>query len=199
LALVCHLKYLSNPRRPQTFGLPVLHHASVNVDLVTNLIELPNAHNVGCYPRDEVHPFERSRLAILAHEHVVSTGSTRTGADSMCTFKKRIFEGMYMLEKPGMTIGEGIAGRSMQKCMDKKLLEWGMFSKPIKIDILDSSSESKEEIPPPAAMQQGLLSSSEDYNAEARRKRRNKNKKREKKPDNTSDDEYQMKARRYQR
>jgi DNA repair and recombination protein RAD54 and RAD54-like protein len=119
----------------------------------------------------------------------------------MCTFKKRIFEGMYMLEKPGMTIGEDIAGRSrsMQKCMDKKLLEWGMFSKPIKIDILDSSSESKEEIPPPAAMQQGLLSSSEDYNAEARRKRRNKNKKREKKPDNTSDDEYQMKARRYQR
>jgi hypothetical protein len=45
----------------------------------------------------------------------------------MCTFKKRIFEGMYMLEKLGMTIGEGIAGRSrsMQKFMDKKLLEGG--------------------------------------------------------------------------
>jgi hypothetical protein len=57
----------------------------------------------------------------------VSTESTRIGADSMCTFKKRIFEGMYMLEKLGMTIGEGIAGRSrsMQKFMDKKLLEGG--------------------------------------------------------------------------
>jgi DNA repair and recombination protein RAD54 and RAD54-like protein len=93
-----------------------------------------------------------------------------------------------------MTISEGIAGwsRSMRKCLDKKLLEWRMFSKPIKIDISDSSSESKEEIPPPTAMQQGLLSSSEDYGAEVRRKRRNKNKKREKKPDNTSDDEYQV-------
>jgi DNA repair and recombination protein RAD54 and RAD54-like protein len=100
-----------------------------------------------------------------------------------------------------MTAGEGIAGRprSMRKCLDKKLLEWRMFSNPIKIDISDSSSESEEEIPPPTAMHQGLLSSSEDYGAEARRKRRNKNKKREKKPDNTSDDEYQVKARRYRR
>jgi DNA repair and recombination protein RAD54 and RAD54-like protein len=106
---------------------------------------------------------------------------------------------MYMLEKPEMTIGEGIAGwtQSMQKCLDKKLLERGIFSKPIKIDISDSSSMSEEEILLPAPMQQGLLSSSEDYSAEACRKRRNKNKKREKKPDNTSDDGYQVKARRY--
>jgi prophage tail gpP-like protein len=74
-----------------------------------------------------------------------------------------------------------------------------MFSKHIKIDISDSSSESEEDIPLPTAMQQGLLSSSEDYGAEVRRKWRNKNKKRVKKPDNTSDDEYQVKARRYRR
>jgi hypothetical protein len=79
--------------------------------------------------------------------------------------------------------------------MDKKLLEWGMFNKPIKIDISGSSSESEEEIPPLAPMQQGLLSSSEDYSAEVHRKRRNINKQ-ENKPENTSDDEYQVKARR---
>jgi hypothetical protein len=45
-----------------------------------------------------------------------------------------------------------------------------MFSKHIKIDISDSSSESEEDIPLPTAMQQGLLSSSEDYGAEVRRK-----------------------------
>jgi hypothetical protein len=30
----------------------------------------------------------------------MAVGSARPGADSVCTFKKRIFEGMYMLEKP---------------------------------------------------------------------------------------------------
>jgi hypothetical protein len=37
-----------------------LDHASVDVDLVASLIE---------QPRDEVHPYERSGLAVLAHEH----------------------------------------------------------------------------------------------------------------------------------
>jgi DNA repair and recombination protein RAD54 and RAD54-like protein len=85
--------------------------------------------------------------------------------------KKRIFEEIYMLEKPEMTVGKGIAGqtRLVWKCMDKKLLEWGMFNKPIKIDISGSSSESEEEIPPLAPMQQGLLSSSEEYQVKARR------------------------------
>jgi hypothetical protein len=71
-----------------------------------------------------------------------------------------------------MTISEDIAGRSRstRKCLDKKLLEWRMFSKHIKIDISDSSSESEEDIPLPTAMQQGLLSSSEDYGAEVLRK-----------------------------
>jgi hypothetical protein len=54
-----------------------LHLASVDVDLVANLIELLDAHVVGCQPRDEVDSFERMGLTIIAHEH----GST-TALDS---------------------------------------------------------------------------------------------------------------------
>jgi hypothetical protein len=46
-----------------------LHHASVDVDIVANLIKLPGAHNVGCHPRDEVHPIELLGLTVLAHKH----------------------------------------------------------------------------------------------------------------------------------
>jgi hypothetical protein len=46
------------PRQQQTSGFLDLHHASIDVDLVANLIELFDAHDVGCQLRDEVHPFE---------------------------------------------------------------------------------------------------------------------------------------------
>jgi hypothetical protein len=34
------------PRQQHTSGLPDLHHASVDIDLVANLIELPDARDV---------------------------------------------------------------------------------------------------------------------------------------------------------
>jgi hypothetical protein len=46
------------PCQQQTSRLPDLHHISVDVDLVANLIKLPDAYDVGCQLRDEVHPFE---------------------------------------------------------------------------------------------------------------------------------------------
>jgi hypothetical protein len=52
-----------------TTRFPDLHHAGVDVDLVANLIELTDAHDVGRQTRDEVDPVEGSGLAVLAHEH----------------------------------------------------------------------------------------------------------------------------------
>jgi hypothetical protein len=46
-----------------------LHRVGVDVDLVANLIELANAHNVGRQMRDEVDPIKGMGLTILAHKH----------------------------------------------------------------------------------------------------------------------------------
>jgi hypothetical protein len=56
-------------RQQHTTRFLDLHHVGVNVDLVANLIELTNAHDVGRQTRDEVDPIEELGLAILAHEH----------------------------------------------------------------------------------------------------------------------------------
>jgi hypothetical protein len=47
------------PHQQQTSRLLDLYHISVDVDIVANLIELPDAHDVDYQPRDQVHPFER--------------------------------------------------------------------------------------------------------------------------------------------
>jgi hypothetical protein len=54
-------------RQQHTTRFSDLHHASV--DLVVNLIELIDAHDVGRQTRDEVDPVEGPGLAVLAHEH----------------------------------------------------------------------------------------------------------------------------------
>jgi hypothetical protein len=54
-------------RQQHTTRFPDLHNA--DVDLVANLIELTDAHDVGRETRDEVDPIEGPELAILAHEH----------------------------------------------------------------------------------------------------------------------------------
>jgi hypothetical protein len=46
-----------------------LHHTGVDVDLVANLVELADAHNVGRQTRDEVDPVGGPRLTVLVHEH----------------------------------------------------------------------------------------------------------------------------------
>jgi DNA repair and recombination protein RAD54 and RAD54-like protein len=89
--------------------------------------------------------------------------------------------------------------RSKRKCTNRKLLKCGFFSRPVKIDVSESS-ESEEEVLPLVQTQQGLLSSSEDYSSEARPKhRRRKNRKGAKEPSNSGDDEYQVKVGKYQR
>jgi hypothetical protein len=50
--------FMLYPHQQQTSGLLDLYHTSVGVYLVDNLIDLPDAHDVGCQQRDEVHPFE---------------------------------------------------------------------------------------------------------------------------------------------
>jgi hypothetical protein len=56
-------------RQQNTTRFLDLHHTGVDVDLVANLVELADAHNVGCQTRDEVDPVEGPGLAVLAHEH----------------------------------------------------------------------------------------------------------------------------------
>jgi hypothetical protein len=56
-------------RQQHTTRFPDLHHASVDVDLVANLIELTDAHDVGRQTRDEVDPVEGPGLTVLTHEH----------------------------------------------------------------------------------------------------------------------------------
>jgi hypothetical protein len=56
-------------RQQNTIRSPDLHHAGVDVDLVANLIDLADAHNVGRQTRDEVDPVEGLGLVVLAHEH----------------------------------------------------------------------------------------------------------------------------------
>jgi hypothetical protein len=56
-------------RQQHTTRFSDLHHASVDVDLVANLIELTDAHDVGSQTRDEVNPVEGPGLTILAHKH----------------------------------------------------------------------------------------------------------------------------------
>jgi hypothetical protein len=46
-----------------------LHHADVDANLVANLIELIDAHDVGHQMRDEVDLVEGPGLTVLAHEH----------------------------------------------------------------------------------------------------------------------------------
>jgi hypothetical protein len=72
------------PCQQHTSGLPDLHHASVDVDLVADLIKLPNAHDVGCHSRDEVLPFERSTLNVLAHEHYSPTALDLCHRNTQC-------------------------------------------------------------------------------------------------------------------
>jgi DNA repair and recombination protein RAD54 and RAD54-like protein len=135
-----------------------------------------------------------------APSNAMTAGSARSEANSTRTFKKRIFEGICIPEKPDKTVDEGIVGRtrSKRKCTNRKLLKCGFFSRPVKIDVSDSS-ESEEEVLPLVQTQQGLLSSSEDYSNEARPKHRRKNRKGEKKPSDSRDDEYQVKVGKYQR
>jgi hypothetical protein len=45
-------------RQQHTIRFSDLHHVSVDVDLVANLIELADTHDVGCQMRDEVDPVE---------------------------------------------------------------------------------------------------------------------------------------------
>jgi hypothetical protein len=56
-------------RQQQTTRFSNLHHTGVNVDLVVNLIELANTHDVGRRTRDKVDLVEGPGLAVLAHEH----------------------------------------------------------------------------------------------------------------------------------
>jgi hypothetical protein len=56
-------------RQQNTIRFSDLYHAGVDVDLVANLIELADAHNVGRQMMDEVDPVEGPGLAVLAHEH----------------------------------------------------------------------------------------------------------------------------------
>ncbi|XP_062217783.1 SNF2 domain-containing protein CLASSY 3-like [Phragmites australis] len=108
----------------------------------------------------------------------IAGGSVRSGGDGTRVFRKRIFEGICLPDKPDKTIGRGIEGRtrSKTKCKDKKLLRRGTYSKPYYIDLPDSTSESEEDIPP-LVQPRGLLSSSEEYE-EASRKRTKARKKR---------------------
>jgi hypothetical protein len=56
-------------RQQHTTRFSDLHHAGVDVDLVANLIELTDAHDVGRQMRDEVDPVEGPGFTILAREH----------------------------------------------------------------------------------------------------------------------------------
>jgi hypothetical protein len=64
---VVHLPLYLHQQHTSKF--PDLNHAGVNVDLVANLIELTDAHDVGHQMRDEVDPIEGPGLIVLAHEH----------------------------------------------------------------------------------------------------------------------------------
>ncbi|KAL6911910.1 hypothetical protein ACP4OV_000715 [Aristida adscensionis] len=98
--------------------------------------------------------------------------SARSVDDATRVFRKRMFEGMYLLQETDKTTGngKGIEGRtrSKTKCSDKKLLKRGTFSKPYCIDLSESSSESEEDVPPPVPPRQ---SSSEEEDEEGIRKK----------------------------
>ncbi|CAD6243201.1 unnamed protein product [Miscanthus lutarioriparius] len=130
--------------------------------------------------------------------NTIAGSSMRSGGDDTRVFRRRVFEGIYLPQKPRKTVGKGIGGRtrSQRKCKDKKLLRRGTFSKPYNIDIPDSTSDSEEDNEPPAP-QQGLLSSSEEDNITfGKRKRRRAIKNRRLKRSSTSsDEEYRVYAR----
>lgn len=133
----------------------------------------------------EVPPFTSS--------NPMAGGSVRSGGDFFRVFRRRIFEGICLLQNPdsGGYVAKGIQGRtrSQRKCKDKKLLKRGTFSKPYNIDIPDSTSESEEDIVPPAP-QGGLMSSSdEDIRIFGKRKRRRAKNKRRHTGQSTSSDE----------
>ncbi|TVU29012.1 hypothetical protein EJB05_20554 [Eragrostis curvula] len=135
--------------------------------------------------------------AMVPAGSAMAAGSSMSAGGSRAV-KKRVFEGLVIVAKPLQTIGEGITGRtrSKRKCTDTRLLKRGIFSKPVLIDVLDSSSESEEEPPPPPLQPawQGVLSSSEDYSNEGRRKRRRRRKNsRGKKKAGSSSDEFEVK------
>ncbi|RLN08566.1 hypothetical protein C2845_PM11G10990 [Panicum miliaceum] len=120
---------------------------------------------------EEMHPFTPS--------NAMAVGSVRSGGDGPRVFRRRIFEGIHLLQNPDKTVGKGIEGRtrSKRKCKDKKLLRRGTFSKPYNIDIPDSTSDSEEDIVPPEP-QPVLMSSSDEgtriFGKRKRRRARNK-------------------------
>uniref|UniRef100_K3YPD8 Helicase C-terminal domain-containing protein n=1 Tax=Setaria italica TaxID=4555 RepID=K3YPD8_SETIT len=136
---------------------------------------------------------ETGEVQPLTSSNAMAGGSVRSGGDGPRVFKRRIFEGICLLENPDSVgyVAKGIQGRtrSQRKCKDKKLLKRGTFSKPYNIDIPDSTSESEEDIVPPA-LQGGLMSSSdEDSRIFGKRKRRRARNKRWRKGLSTSSDE----------
>ncbi|KXG31163.2 SNF2 domain-containing protein CLASSY 3 [Sorghum bicolor] len=130
--------------------------------------------------------------------NTIAGSSMRSGGDDTRVFRRRVFEGICLPQKPRKTVGKGIGARtrSQRKCKDKKLLRRGTFSKPYNIDIPDSTSDSEEDIEPPAP-QQGLLSSSEEGNITfgKRKHRRAIKNRRRKRPSTSSDEEYRVYAR----
>ncbi|KAG2652735.1 SNF2 domain-containing protein CLASSY 4-like [Panicum virgatum] len=125
-------------------------------------------------------------------------GSVRSGADGPRVFRRRIFEGIHLLENPHKTVGKGIEGRtrSKRKCKDKKLLRRGTFSKPYNIDIPDSTSGSEEDIVVPPEPQPVLMSSSDEGTRifGKRKRRRARNKGRHKRLSTSSDESMEYRA-----
>ncbi|CAL5056838.1 unnamed protein product [Urochloa decumbens] len=136
----------------------------------------------------EVQPFTPS--------NAMASGSVRSGGNAPRVFRRRIFEGICLLQNPVNTVDKGIKERtrSQRKCKDKKLLKRGTFSKPYNIDIPDSTSDSEEDIVPTPAPQV-MSSSDEDIRIFGKRKRRRR-KRRRKGPSTSSDEskEYRVYA-----
>ncbi|CAN6279385.1 unnamed protein product [Urochloa humidicola] len=141
---------------------------------------------------------ETGEVQPFTPRNAMASGSVMSGGNGPRVFRRRIFEGICLLQNPVNTVDKGIKERtrSQRKCKDKKLLKRGTFSKPYNIDIPDSTSDSEEDIVPPAP-QVGLMSSSdEDIRIFGKRKHRRR-KRRRKGPGTSSDEskEYRVYAR----
>ncbi|CAN6232681.1 unnamed protein product [Urochloa humidicola] len=109
--------------------------------------------------------------------NAMASGSVRSGGNTPRVFRRRIFEGICLLQNPVNTVEKGSIKertRSQRKCKDKKLLKRGTFSKPYNIDVPDSTSDSEEDIVPPAPQVVPMSSSDENIRIFGKRKRRRK-------------------------
>ncbi|PUZ76826.1 hypothetical protein GQ55_1G321200 [Panicum hallii var. hallii] len=138
---------------------------------------------------DEMQPFTPSNTMV--------GGSVRSGGNGPRVFRRRIFEGLHLLQSPDKTVGKGIEGRtrSKRKCKDKKLLRRGTFSKPYNIDLPDSTSDSEEDIVQQEPQPVLMSSSDEGTRIFGKRKRRRaRNKERHKRLSTSSDECMEYRA-----